>query len=179
MSDATTPPDGDDVDGLLRAAVRASGELWLLGLLPDERASLRAVRRRLDAAYAAHADRYPDLLPGEAAFDDATLLAEASDNPHKARAIFQALGASSPDIVALVWRVLDGDAIAAIDLHYRQEDAFTLDVELVGTLTGRATRFRSTEIEDATLLRHLGIMRMGDKPLFDGYYALDLTTPHR
>jgi hypothetical protein len=35
--------------------------------------------------------------------------------------------------------------------------------------------YESTEIDDAVVLRHLGISKMNGRPLFDGFYALNLS----
>ncbi len=160
-------------DELIRL-IRDSGEDWLLRIDSDDDRSAACVRRRLDTAYAAYREKFPNPQPGEPAFDDDAVLAEASANPHRVRALLQAIGASSPMMVALVWRIVQGDTIQQIDMRYRYEKEFQLRVTVENDLAGRDVSFAFDRIEDATFLRHLGIMRAGDEPIFDGYYALNL-----
>jgi hypothetical protein len=164
----------NNVDEKLKDFVRASGEAWLLKIVRDEQQSWKIARQKLDAAYVKYAALFPDRLPGEPNFDDHTVLAEVDANPHKVRALLQSIGASSPDMIAVIWRVVNGDSIKSLDLHYREQTEFVLRVEIESSLSGRTYAIETREIEDATFLRHLGIMRMDEKPLFDGYYALNL-----
>ena len=77
-------------------------------------------------------------------------------------------------MVALVWRIVQGDTIQRIGMHYEYEASFELSVSIENQVTTRTAEFTFDRIEDATFLRHLGIMRDGSKPVFDGYYALNL-----
>lgn len=162
-------------DDLIRL-IRETGEDWLLRIERDETKSAAHVRRRLDSAYAAYREKFPDLQPGQPEFNDDALEAEATANPHRVRALLQAIGASSPMMVALVWRIIQGDTILQIELRYQYEDSFELLVKIQNDQADQPTKFEFDRIEDAAFLRHLGIMRVGGAPVFDGYYALNLAT---
>lgn len=154
--------------------IRGSGEDWLLRIEGSEEQSAGAVRHRLDAAYAAYREKFPDPLPGEPEFNDETVRAETSANPHRFRALLQAISASSPMMVALVWRVIQGGIIQRIDMRYLYESIFEMRVIVDDEMTRRPVEFNFDQIEDATFLRHLGIMRAGNAGIFDGYYALNI-----
>jgi hypothetical protein len=158
----------------LISLIRESGEDWLLRVERTEDLSVAHVRRGLDAAYTAYREKFSNLQPGEPQFDDDAVCAEAVANPHRVRALLQALGASSPLMVALVWRVVQGDTILRIDMRYEHEKRFELRVSIENRVTARTADFAFDRIEDATFLRHLGIMRDGNEPIFDGYYALNI-----
>jgi hypothetical protein len=154
--------------------IRDSGEDRLLRIDRGEDQSAARVRGMLDNAYIAYSEKFPNLQPGEPEFNDEALHAEAVANPHRVRALLQAIGSSSSMMVALVWRIVQGDTIVRIDMKYRYEKEFQLRVAIENNLADGTTEFTFDRIEDATFLRHLGILRMGNEPVFDGYYALNL-----
>lgn len=72
---------------------------------------------------------------------------------------------------AMVYCVLRGMEIMAIDFSYRLKQTASLTVSLRNDITGQDMEFRSDLVWDAEILRHLGIMTMGKKPILHGFYA--------
>lgn len=105
-------------------------------------------------------------------FSPECLNAEADRNPHKVKAFLQVLGASnSPEMLVMAWRILQGSRIRQMTMNYTERDRF----ELVATLahpSGTDDIYRSADINDATLLRHFGIVVINGAPLFEGFYPL-------
>ena len=127
----------------------------------------------MDAAYAAYVRLFPDVSPGTIPFDDDALRAEAQSNPHKVRALLQALGSLTPDMTATAWRVINGEPIASLDLHFESGKQFHVKVAVQNSFTDEIRSVESSEVEDATFLRHVGIMRLDNEPVLDGYFPLD------
>jgi hypothetical protein len=96
----------------------------------------------------------------------------------KVRAFLQALASSnSPTMLVMVWRILEGMNIALLEVKYSlEEQVFVLKVKLSSPyVAGAPEEYESDDIDDAALLRHFGIMKMGKAPMFDGFYALHLS----
>ena len=79
--------------------------------------------------------------------------------------------AGTPQIRVMVWRILQGMSIETIRLEYRAEGTFMLSVRLVSPY-GQTEDYESSDIDDAVVLRHLGIMKMDEKGIFDGFVPL-------
>jgi hypothetical protein len=108
-------------------------------------------------------------------FAPEALRAEAERNPHKIRAFLQALGASGkPDMLLMVWRILQGLSIREVELSYREQEAFHLVVTLArpGEERNGVETYRSNNINDAALVRQFGITRVDNRPLFDGFFPI-------
>jgi hypothetical protein len=104
-----------------------------------------------------------------------TLRAEGERNPHKIRAFLQALGVSgNPDMLLMIWRILQGLNIREVVMNYREQEAFTLSVTLARTGGERdeLETYRTDDINDAALLRNFGITTVDGRPLFDGFFPL-------
>lgn len=111
-------------------------------------------------------------------FSTEELDAEAKRNPHKIKAFLQALGISnSPEMMVMVWRILEGSRVREVNLAYTERQRFLLDVCLAPTGDGEDAleHYRSTDINDATLLRHFGVAIMNGQPLFEGFYPLNVS----
>jgi hypothetical protein len=109
----------------------------------------------------------------EVSFAPETLWAEAERNPHKIRAFLQALGASrNPEMLLMVWRILEGLSIREVTMSYREQESFTLNITLArpGEEEDELEAYRSNDINDAALLRHFGITTVDGRPLFDGFF---------
>ncbi|WP_437610716.1 hypothetical protein WMF20_03655 [Sorangium sp. So ce834] len=72
---------------------------------------------------------------------------------------------------AMVYCVLRGMEISAIDFSYRLKRTVALTVSVQNDVTGQELTFESDLVWDAEILRHLGIMTMGKKPVLHGFYA--------
>jgi hypothetical protein len=132
-------------------------------------ASLRDVfRRAADVARQRLSEEAPD-------FSDEMLWELHQRNPHKAAALLQAVSATqNPEMMVLAWRILQGADIHALSLTYQNRREFRLRAELSPASGETPDVYESTDIVDATLLRHLGITKVNGQPLFDGFYALRL-----
>jgi hypothetical protein len=133
----------------------------LLGLRDVLQQAARIARQRLG-------EEAPD-------FSDAMLGELHSRNPHKAAALLQAVSATqNPEMLVLAWRLLQGAAIESLSVVYQDRRQFRLHVQLSPAVDHKPDVYESTDIVDATLLRHLGITKVNGQPLFDGFYALRL-----
>lgn len=72
---------------------------------------------------------------------------------------------------AMVYCVLRGMEIIAIDFSYRLKQTVALTVSVQHDVSGQELIFTSDVVWDAEILRHLGIMMMGKKPILHGFYA--------
>lgn len=72
---------------------------------------------------------------------------------------------------AMVYCVLRGMEITSIDFSYRLKRTVMLTVSVRDDATGHELTFESDSVWDAEILRHLGIMAMGKKPILHGFYA--------
>jgi hypothetical protein len=109
----------------------------------------------------------------EVSFTPETLKAEAERNPHKIRAFLQALGVSrNPDILLMVWRILQGLSIREVAMNYREQEKFSLSVTLARPGEGQDAleTYDTHDIKDAALLSNFGIMTVNGQPLFDGFF---------
>ena len=60
-------------------------------------------------------------------------------------------------------------------MNYRELQSFHLSFTLAGgNGQDQLETYESSDISDTALLRHLGVTKIGGKPLFDGFYALRL-----
>jgi hypothetical protein len=154
----------------LEQTIRQAGEGWLIdGFAPPEKA-LEHLRQTL-----ASVDRRArELLNGNAPdFSEAAIANEFAIHPQEVRAFFQALGGSrTPDMLLMVWRVLQGMEIHRIELGYVRQNEFRLQVELESPYGEAPETYTSTNVNDFTLLRHIGVHEIGGRPVFDGFYAL-------
>jgi hypothetical protein len=154
----------------LEQLIRDCGEGWLIDWhVPREQAlsDLRDVLRRANVAgRALLGDVMSPLTPD-------ALIEASSKNPHKVRAFLQVLGTATPQMLVMVWRVLQGIEISEIQMEYRENAPFRLRIRLSSSNDDRPELYESSDIDDAAVLRHLGTMKLGDNGLFDGFYALD------
>ena len=166
MSDTRTDP--------LEQIIRASGEGWLIDWYAPKEQALPNLRQILAAANAQGRARLgasaPPLTPE-------SLVAEHARNPHKVRAFLQVIGSvATPDLLVMVWRILQGMNIAEVRLEYASQQAFQMAVRLTSSYEDGAEDevYESEDINDAVILRHLGIMKMNGAPVFDGFYPLNV-----
>jgi len=154
----------------LADVIRSCGEAWILDSSGDPHLAIDGVRKRLIDAAAEFAARYGNLEP---MLSEGAIIDEFERNPHRVKAFIQALmSGSSPHMLVLVWRILSGAEIRHVEMRYDAEQSFYLQIQLGGGTNTGADTYLSNDIDDATLLRHLGILKMDDKPVFDGFYPL-------
>lgn len=61
-----------------------------------------------------------------------------------------------------------------IAMQYEEDRQFSISVTLGGPDggSGGSEKYESTDIKDATLLRHFGIFSLDGAPVFDGFFPL-------
>lgn len=91
----------------------------------------------------------------------------------KMRAFLQTLAAGvSPGFLAMVARVLlRGAEVAELHVDFISLKSMALRVVLKDP-DGRRHAFESTELWDAQVLHHFGLMEAGAAPVIDGYYSM-------
>jgi hypothetical protein len=100
------------------------------------------------------------------------LLGEMLKEPEALKPLVQMFASPTSCVMrAMVYCVLRGMEISAIDFSYRLKRTVTLTVSVQNDVTGQELTFESDLVWDAEILRHLGIMAMGKKPILHGFYA--------
>lgn len=146
---------------------------WMIESYAPPDGALPAYSAALDAANADSARRFGK---GNFPITVDALHAELEPHPYRVEAFLQALAAtSSPEMLVLTWRILSGWEIAHVTMSYDYCKAFSLIVILREDDDGGEEEYRSDNITDAALVRHLGIAKKGGKPYFDGFYPLHLS----
>ena len=169
MNDITSDTTTDPFEQL----IRTSGQGWLIDWYAPKDQAMPNLRRILADANARGQARLggnaPDLTYG-------ALIAEHRRNPHKVTAFLQVIGrVKSPDILVMVWRILQGMNIAELRFEYASQQTFQMRVRLSSPDDGGNDEiYESEDIDDAGILRHIGIMKVDEKPVFDGFYPLNL-----
>lgn len=156
---------------VLEDLLRANGLAWMMDAYHPPQKVLQGLLLLLERVAA----EYHRRLGYAVSFSPQQLEAEAKRNPHKIKAFLQALGISnSPEMLVMVWRVLQGISIRQVAVDYRERQGFGLDVWLAMPDEGGETleHYRSSDINDATLLRHFGVATINGEPLFEGFYPL-------
>jgi len=99
------------------------------------------------------------------------LLAACRAKPEEMRAFLQTLtaGVSAPFLAMVAGIVLRDARVAAVRFELVARASVSLSVELEEG--GERRLFESNDLWDAQVLRHFGLMKAGNKPVIDGYYA--------
>jgi hypothetical protein len=154
---------------ILERLLRDNDLGWMIDMYSPPDRAVPFLLDQLDRLTAEVRSRFRD----EVSFAPETLRAEAERNPHKIRAFLQSLGASrNPDMLLMVWRILDGLSIKEVTMDYREQESFSLNVTLArpGAEGDEVEAYRSNDINDAALLRQFGITTVDGRPLFDGFF---------
>ncbi len=144
---------------------------WTIDLPRSKDPALDSLLDRLDKA----THEYRRRIRVEVSFAPEALAAEAKNNPHKIRAFLQSLLTTrSPEMLVMVWRILQGLSIREVAMNYREQETFSLVVVLALPEAQPDAResYRSEDINDAGLVRHFGITTVNGKPLFDCFLPL-------
>ncbi|MBI4580709.1 MAG: hypothetical protein HY718_13465 [Planctomycetes bacterium] len=158
-------------DDALRRLIRSAGEEWLIESPEPSDKVLAGLRSAIDEVNRLAAERLGRSSPR---IDVDSLVREQERNPHKVRAFLQALGSTeSPEMLLMVWRILEGRGIQSVHLEYRLQKTFSLHVCLQSVHGEPDEKYKSANVYDAVLLRHLGIMTMDNEPILDGFYPFD------
>lgn len=156
---------------ILERLLRDNDLGWMIDMYSPRDRAVPFLLDQLDSLTAEFRSRFQC----EVSFAPDALRGEAERNPHKIRAFLQALGASrNPEMLLMVWRILQGLSIKEVTMSYREQEAFSLNITLArhGEEEDELEAYRSNDINDAALLRHFGITTVNDQPLFDGFFPL-------
>jgi hypothetical protein len=169
MSASTVSPS------TLEEAIRQSGEGWLLDWFPPQETAMGRIRRAIDAVN----DLAKQRLAGNAPdVSETSLIGEYQRNPQRVRGFFQAMGRSrTPEMLLMVWRIMQGMEIKDVQIAYRRREEFRATVVLESPYGEEDAPYTSTDINDFTLFRHIGVLEVSGRPVFDGFYALSMRDP--
>lgn len=159
-----TTASGEILEGLLR-----ENDLgWMIDMYSPTEHALPFLLEQLNTLTAEFRRR----LGYEVSFAPETLMRECERNPHKILAFLQALGVSrNPEMLLMVWRILQGLSIRELVMNYREQEAFSLVVTLANPgHRNEVETYRSNDINDAALIRNFGITTVDRRPLFDGFF---------
>jgi hypothetical protein len=166
MSQVTADP--------LEVVIRGAGEGWLIDWFAPKDDAVLHLRNRLAAADEASQSRFGANGPR---FSPEDIGAEYNENPNKVRAFLQALGSiDSPDFLVMVWRILQRMTIQSIRMEYEAQQHFALRIALRSPYGEPDEDYQTGDIDDAVVLRHLGALKTDGRPVFDGFYPLNLMT---
>ena len=152
-----------DEDGLI-AALRESGIAWWIAEDTPER--VKQVAEEATLITAEFRDKFP--IESRALGD---LVERMVLDQQKLMPFIQTFAAAmSIPFRALVLAVVLGANVMAItaSYEYRRVAELTVRVEFP---SGEKATFASKDLWDYEVLRHFGLMKMGDLPVIDGYYA--------
>jgi hypothetical protein len=153
----------------LEDAIRHAGEGWLVDTFSPPENAMPTILRVLEEVQRESRDRLGHNGPD---FSEETLVREYHRNPRQVTAFFQALGGTrTPNMLLMVWRILQGMEVKEIQLTYRRQEIFHLRVVLESPYGEEDEPYDSTDIGDFALLRHLGSLTISGLPVFDGFYA--------
>ncbi len=126
--------------------------------------------RRLRLADEVAQARFPD---GSVRLTPDTIAGLAERTPHKARAFLEQLfGEGEPEMLVMVWRVLNGADVGQVRFDMQQANRFRLEVVLRPDRTGTEESYVSEDVDDVYVIRHFGVSKLnGSLPLFVGFYA--------
>jgi len=154
----------------LEEAIRDAGEGWLIDWFapPDE--AIAFLRKRLEEVTHRAVERLGGNAPD---LSEATLVILYNKHPLKVKGFFQVLGGTrTPDMLLMAWRIIQGMEIKTIQMEYRRQDRFNMKVMLESPYGEVDELYESSTIQDFALFRHIGIMEISNKPVFDGFYPL-------
>lgn len=160
------------VEGELESVIREAGEGWLLDKFSPPSQAMPSMIRTLDQVQLVARERFGGNAPTISA---SSIVAEYNRNPLKIRAFLQALtGTRTPEMLLMAWRILQGMQITSVELKYTLEQCFHLEIRLRSPYGQEDPPYVTHSIFDFPLLRHLGSMELGGRPVFDGFYPLKL-----
>jgi hypothetical protein len=166
MSSSTVAPT------TLEEAIVQSGEGWLLEIFPPRGTAMERIRQSLDAVNNLANERFDGEAPD---VSDSAVIEEYNRNPQRMRGFFQALaGACTTEMLLMVWRIMQGIEIKDIRIGYRRQQEFNVTVILESPFGEEDKPYTSTDINDFTLLRHIGAFEISGQPVLDGFYPLRL-----
>ncbi|HEY7329945.1 MAG TPA: hypothetical protein VH592_20080 [Gemmataceae bacterium] len=156
---------------ILEQLLRDNGLGWMIDRPESKDLALSSLLQQLDKVGAEHSRR----IQTNVSFTPQALATVAERNPHKIQAFLQALAITrSPEMLVMVWRILQGLSIRKVEMNYQELDIFRLTIVLAPPRLGQAEEesYHSQDINDAALVRHFAITTINGKPLFEGFFPL-------
>jgi len=154
----------------LEAAIRDAGEGWIIDWFDPPSDAINHLRRTLEEINRLGRQR---LGSGSPSLSEATLVSEHGRNPQRIKGFFQALGGTrTPEMLLMAWRIIQGMEIRDVQLSYSRRNSFLLRVVLESPSGEQDPPYESTNIQDFALFRHIGILEIDHRPVFDGFYPL-------
>lgn len=156
----------------LEQAIRRAGGGWLIDSFADREAVVTSIRERIVQVNALAQRRLGTRAPD---VSEQELVAAYNRYPAKVKGFFQALGGGgSPEMLLMAWRVIQGMKIKKVDVAYNRRLDFRISVILESPYDGEDEPYESSSIHDFALFRHVGVMEVDGRPVFDGFYGLKL-----
>ena len=154
----------------LEEAIRTAGEGRLLESFDTPAEALSHIRRGVASAHQKARERLGDNAPD---LREDAILEEYRRHPSQVRGFFQILGGTrTPDMLVMAWRIIQGMTVKEVRLAYRRKRDFQLSVILESPDGQEDPPYESDKITDFALFRHIGIMEVDGRPVFDGFYPL-------
>jgi hypothetical protein len=156
----------------LEEAIRDAGEGWLIDWFAPSDKAIANLQQLLEDVTRLARERLkgnaPDLTEG-------ALVDLYNRYPSKVKGFFQVLGGTrTAEMLLMAWRIIQGMEIKDIEMEYRRQHHFHIRVTLESSHGGEDERYESSMIQDFALFRHIGIMEVSGKPVFDGCYPLKI-----
>jgi hypothetical protein len=141
---------------------------------------LQTIRRKLREADRLAQKRWGDNAPR---LTLEAIIEEFENNPQKVVALLETVNyVESPSIILMAWRIMRGMEISKVEMRYRLGKSFSLEVWLSSPRTGAISDrsaipklskecYKSTDFSDVAALQRFGILKIDNKPLFNGYHA--------
>lgn len=103
--------------------------------------------------------------------EECDVLREAERDPSALRPLLESLASPlSTPVRAAVYVLVTGGELREIQYAYARGERSHMRI-VVATALGRTIESTSEEIWDVDFLRHLGLMKAGNRPIVDGYYS--------
>ncbi len=163
----------------LEEIIRQSGEAWLIDWYwPTNEANkvveaIKFLRGQIEATDLEAKKRFGSGGPD---ISVAALLVEYPRNPLRLKAFFQALGARcSPTMLVMAWRIIQGMEVKTIQFSFDRHKIFHIEIHLESPYGETDQPYKSDYFSDFKILRHIGMIEIDDRPVFDGFYPLRLS----
>ncbi len=154
----------------LEEAIRQAGEGWLIESFAPPGEALNHIRRVLGAVHQRARERFGDNAPD---LSESAIVEEYRRHPSQVKVFFQALGGTrTADMLVMVWRIIQGMEVKDLQLSYRRREHFQMRVILESPYGEEDAPYVSDKTNDFTLFRRVGILEVGNTPVFDGFYPL-------
>ncbi len=156
----------------LEETIRNAGEGWLIDMFSPPNEAMNHIHNTLAAVREEATKRFGNNSP---TLTEESLIQDYNQHSQQVRGFFQALGGTrTPEMLLMVWRIIQGMEVKTIQLNYSRKESFKLQVILETPSGEEDPPYQSNSINDFALLRHLGIIEINGLPSFNGFYALSV-----